>query len=278
MSENTLPAQKERPLDEVIKKIRNVDFQYAVNEKWEKEYLDDKHKKKNTKLIFINKNFTREEQSVLLKASAEELCDALINTQPQTIDCSLDNPNIKWPLAASLCVTGAACIASPCIAVPSIMVKEAAGALALLGTASCVSSSSICTHKSNIQEYKEEYGIDEDRIFTEEKDKLYDKSEHINRFANYKKYRGRTLKNYKDDGLTISTSRFIRIIKDLSSYRIHTKDDKDALLETLNTLISLPQKPEQSQNGNYNKNIKDINNENNIGLTDGKNEFQNKKN
>ena len=168
MSENTLPAQKERPLDEVIKKIRNVDFQYAVNEKWEKEYLDDKHKKKNTKLIFINKNFTREEQSVLLKASAEELCDALINTQPQTIDWSFDNPYIKWPLVASLCVTEATCIASPCIAVPSIIAQDTAEMLVVLGMTSRLSSLPICIHQSNIQEY-EDHGIDEDRSYTEKK-------------------------------------------------------------------------------------------------------------
>ena len=132
-------------------------------------------------------------------------------------------------------------------------------------------------HQSNIQEYKD-HGIDEDRTHTKKKDRRLDRYERENPFVDYDKYRGRTLKDYAENKKTIFPSRFIRIIKDLSSYRIHTKDDKDALLETLNTLISLPQKPEQSQNGNYNKNIKDINNENNIGLTDGKNEFQNKKN
>ena len=258
-----MSAHHQPSLADVIKKIRNTDFPYAVNEEWEKKYLDDKHKKKNTKLIFINKNFTREEQSVLLNASAEDLFNAFMRTQPQTFNWSLDNPNIKWPLAASLCVTGAACMASPYIAVPSIMVKEAAGALALLGTASCVSSSSICTHKSNIQEYKEEHGIDEDRIFTEEKDKLYDKSEHINRFANYKKYRGRTLKNYKDDGLTISTSRFIRIIKDLSQYRIHNIADQKALWHIITEMKKLQYTPptqEDIKAKGYDKSPADINN------------------
>ena len=152
-------TQKKTPLlTDIIKKIRNIDFPYKVNKKWEK-YLDDKHKKKYTKLTFINTNFTLEERSVLLNASAQDLCDALINTQPQTIDWSFDNPYIKWPLVASLCVTEATCIASPCIAVPSIIAQDTAEMLVVLGMTSRLSSLPICIHQSNIQEY-EDHGID----------------------------------------------------------------------------------------------------------------------
>lgn len=189
-----MSAHHQPSLADVIKKIRNTDFPYAVNEKWEK-YLDDKHKKKYTKLTFINKNFALEERSVLLNASAKDLYYALINTQPQTLNWSLDNPYIKWPLAASLCVTGATCIASPCIAVPSIIAQDTAWMLAVLGTASCVSSLPICMHKSNIQEYKD-YGIDADRTHTEKKDRRLDRYQRENPFVDYDKYRGRTLKDY----------------------------------------------------------------------------------
>ena len=88
-----------------------------------------------------------------------------------------------------------------------------------------------------------------------------------NPFADYNKYRGRTLKDYAENKKTIFLSRFIRIIKDLSSYRIHTEDDKKTLPETLKTLTNLRHKPEQSQNNNYNNNIEDINNESKISLT-----------
>lgn len=100
----------------------------------------------------------------------------LINTQPQTIDWSFDNPYIKWPLVASLCVTGATCISSPCIAVPSIIAQDTAEILAVLGATSHLSSLSTCIHQSNIHEYKD-YGIDADKTHTEEKDRQLDKYE-----------------------------------------------------------------------------------------------------
>ena len=261
MSENTLPAQKERLLDNVIEKIRNTDFPYAVNAKWGK-YSDDKHKKKDTKLAFINKNFTLEERSVLLNASAKDLFNAFMRTQPQTFDWSLDNPYIKWPLAASLCVTGATCIASPCIAVPSIIAQDTAEMLAVLGATSCISSLPICMHQSNIQEYKD-HGIDEDRTHTEKKDRRLDRYERENPFVDYDKYRGRTLKDYAENKKTIFPSRFIRIIKDLSQYRIHNIADQKALWRILTEMKKLQYTPptqEDIKAKGYDKSPADINN------------------
>ena len=265
MSENTLPAQHQPSLADVIKKIRNTDFPYAVNEKWDETECNN----------FINKCFEQQEQSNLLNASAKDLYDALINTQPQTIDWSFDNPYIRWPLAASLCVAGATCIASPCIAVPSIITSDTAGMLVTLGVASCMSSFPICIHESDIQEYTD-HGIDANRTYTVRKEIELDRLAREHPLGNFDKYRGQTIKNYKDQHIAISPSHFIRIIKDLSSCRIHTEDDKKTLMDILTVLTYLRQKPELSQNNNYNNEIENINNKNEIDLADGNNKSKSK--
>ena len=255
MSENTLPAQHQPSLADVIKKIRNTDFPYAVNEKWEKEYLDDKHKKKYTKLTFINKNFTHEEQSVLLNASAQDLCDALINTQPQTIDWSLDNPYIKWPLAASLCVAGGLMCSAPWTAIPAIMSAETAEMYGIAGICPCILGGINCLDTSNIQHYYYLHGIDHKTIDTQHSAPLYNS-----------KYKGRTLYDYEHKMTTnnkIYASKFIRLIKDLSQYRVHNGADKDALLHVLQTMKTLQYTPPTQEDigtNGYDKSSTNINN------------------
>ena len=260
-----LPEQNKPSLADVIKKIRNTDFPYAVNEKWDETECNN----------FINTNFGPQERSALLSATTQDLCDALINTQPPTIDWSFDNPYIRWPLAASLCVAGATCIASPCIAVPSIITSDTAGMLVTLGVASCMSSFPICIHESDIQEYTD-HGIDTDRKYTVRKEIELDRLAREHPLGNFDKYRGPTLIDYAKNKKTIFPSHFIRIIKDLSSCRIHTEDDKKTLIDILKVLTYLRQKPELSQNNNYNNEIENINNKNEIDLAEGNNKSYNK--
>ena len=65
------------------------------------------------------------------------------------------------------------------------------------------------------------------------KDRRLDRYQRENPFVDYDKYRGRTLQDYSVNGIHICPNRFIRIIKDLSQYRVHDVDDQVALKNIL---------------------------------------------
>lgn len=98
------------------------------------------------------------------------------------------------------------------------------------------------------------HGIDH-KTDTEDTESLYNN-----------KYKGRTLYDYEHKMTTnnkIYASKFIRLIKDLSQYRVHNGADKDALLHVLQTMKTLQYTPPAQEDigtNGYDKSSADINN------------------
>ena len=188
-----------------------------------------------------NISLDQREIQILMSADTQALRQALIDTQPFW---SLYNPYVKYSLIASECLVGTACCAGgPLLANAGLIGGNVATGIATCGIIPCCNAVNRAKAKSN----------------------------HLSNYLNV------------DTSLLLSNSEcpqalFIGYIATLSKCRIHTEDDKNTLLEILNNLTKLRQKPEPSQNNNYNNNIEDINNESKISLTNSNNKSQSKDN